>query len=73
MWYINCFSLVVPRLYGGIITMLAFYYLFLFFAIKMKKSMVEYGFSLTNIFPYNVRIFDSTLMREYTGQRKPGF
>ena len=38
MWYINCSRLVVPRLYGDIITMLSFYDLFLFFAIKTERK-----------------------------------
>ena len=29
--------------------------------------MLEYGISLTHIFPYNDRIFGSVLTREYTG------
>ena len=33
--------------------------------------MPEYGFSMTCIIPYKDRIFDSVLIREYTGQRKP--
>ena len=30
-------------------------------------KMLEYGISLTRIFPYNDRIFGSVLIREYTG------
>ena len=32
--------------------------------------MLEYGFSLTRIFPYKDRIVDFVLIRENTGQRK---
>ena len=35
--------------------------------------MREYGFSLTHIFPYKDRTYDSVLMRESTGKRKPVF
>ena len=35
--------------------------------------MLEYGFSLTGIFPYKDRLFDFVLIRENSGQRKPIF
>ena len=35
--------------------------------------MQEYGFSLTGIFPYKNRIYDSDLIRENMGQWKPLF
>ena len=35
--------------------------------------MPEYGFSLNRIFPYKDGIFDSVLICEYMGQRKPVF
>ena len=35
--------------------------------------MAEYGFSLTLIFPYKARMYDSVLIREDKGQRKPVF
>ena len=35
--------------------------------------MREYGFSLTGIFLHKDRIYDSALIRENAGQRKPVF
>ena len=35
--------------------------------------MLEYGFSLTRIFPYQNTIIDSVLKPENTGHRKPVF
>ena len=35
------------------------------------QNMPEYGFSMTRIFLYKYKTYNTVLIREYTGQRKP--
>ena len=42
---------------------------FAYHCVKYAK----HGFSLTRIFPYEDRIYDSVIIRENMGQRKPVF